>query len=65
MDKIMKAEGWDPWGSYGSSTEVSYMKYDDVKKSYWEFDADIVNGKVSKWSWLNWRQGDYGEVSHL
>ena len=38
------------------------MKYDDVKKSYWEFDADTVNGKVSKWSWLNWRQGDYGEV---
>lgn len=62
MDKIMKAEGWDPWSSYGSSTEVSYMKYDDVKKSYWEFDADTVNGKVSKWSWLNWRQGDYGEV---
>lgn len=62
MDEIMKAEGWYPWVSYGSSAGASYMKYDDVKQSYWTFEADTVNGKVSKWFWLNWTQGDFGEV---
>ena len=58
VDHVMREEGWYTW--HANSQSASYMK--EANRRWYTFYVSLSNGRVTDWEWINWTQGDFGEV---